>query len=137
MNDFQKEWIVIHNDIEKYERFSLLIKLFTLFISVFSLAFSINVLFCTFIIMVLWLQEGIWKTFQSRLQTRILLLEQEIRTKGTNPAFQLYSQWQNERLGMITLIREYLFNSLKPTVAYPYAILIILLPCYKLIAGLS
>ena len=136
MNDFQKEWTVIHNDIEKYERFSLLIKLFAIFISVFSLAFSINTLFCTLLIMLLWLQEGIWKTFQSRLQIRILLLEHEIRAKTENPAFQLYSQWQNERLGIITLLKEYLSNSLKPTVAYPYIILIILLPCYQLIATL-
>jgi len=80
-------------------------------------------------ILILWLQDGIWKTFQSRLEARILFVEDKLRDniddKGIS--FQLYSQWQDSRAGVAGLIKEYLVNSIKPTVAYPYSILIVIL----------
>jgi len=129
MNDFQNEWAIIHSDIEKYERFSLIIKLFTVLIFILSKAIAIETLLAISLILVLWLQDGIWKTFQKRLESRILIIEDNIENnhndKGT--AFQLYSKWQTNRSSSLALIKEYLFNSLKPTVAYPYIALISLL----------
>ncbi len=127
MNDFQNEWAIIHNDIEKYERFSLIIKLFSILICTLSIALSINSFVTIFLILVLWLQEGIWKTFQQRLATRIFLIENNIKNKTDKNAFQLYSEWQNNRLGAVKLITEYISNSVKPTVAYPYILLVIML----------
>lgn len=129
MNDFQSEWAILHGDIEKYERFSLIIKLFSVLIFALSVAFSINTLIAVSTMLILWLQDGIWKTFQNRLEARILIIEKGIESHANenNLAFQLYSEWQQKRSGILNLIKEYLFSSLKPTVAYPYIVLVILL----------
>jgi len=127
MNDFQNEWAIIHSDIEKHERFSLIIKLFTVLIFILSEAISIDSLLAISLIFILWLQDGIWKTFQKRLETRILIIEDNIENNRKGSEFQLYSEWQKNRQSYSCLIKEYLFNSLKPTVAYPYIILVSLL----------
>lgn len=127
MNNLQNEWSILHSDIEKYERFSLLIKLFSLLICLLATAYTLNEWFTILLILILWLQNGIWKTFQGRLESRILNIEQHLLNK-TSPddiAFQLYSQWQGERQGALELIKEYCNNSFKPTVAYPYILLVI------------
>lgn len=127
MNNLQNEWSILHSDIEKYERFSLLIKLFSLLICLLATAYTLNEWFTILLILILWLQNGIWKTFQGRLESRILNIEQHLLNK-TSPddiAFQLYSQWQGERQGALELIKEYCSNSFKPTVAYPYILLVI------------
>jgi len=127
MIDLQNEWAIIHRDIESYARFSLLIKLVSILICTLAIVFSIKTFSSIFIILVLWLQDGIWKTFQQRLENRILLIESNIQNKRDDNPFQLYSEWKNKRLKNILLIKEYCFNSLKPTIAYPYAVLISLL----------
>lgn len=126
MNDLQKEWAILHTDIEKYERFSLLIKLVSVLVSVIGVMYFANGLLTTLFIFILWLQDAIWKTFQKRLENRILLIEQALHDeKGTkDSAFQFYSQWQDNRLGVVGLVKEYLSNAAKPTVAYPYILLV-------------
>jgi len=143
MNDFQNEWVILHADIEKYERFSLFIKLFSVLVSVLCIAYFITAWVGLVVILILWLQDGIWKTFQKRMETRIIFIEKtlnEIKDSlseaNDNPiAFQYYTQWQNQRQGGMGLIKEYLTNSVKPTVAYPYAILITLILLYYQSAG--
>jgi len=41
--------------------------------------------------------------------------------------FQFYTQWEMNRPGMLGLTKEYFFNSLRPTVVYPYLVLILLI----------
>lgn len=125
MNKFQQEWSILHKDIEKYERLSLKIKLFTVLICVLCVAYSINVIFSIILIAILWLQEGIWKTFQKRMELRIVFIEQQLNkeTDENDSAFQFYSQWDENRAGVVGLVKEYIKNSLKPTVAYPYVFL--------------
>jgi len=129
MNNFQNEWAIIHSDIEKYERFSLVIKLVSVVISVIFITHSINEWFAIAVILVLWLQEGIWKTFQKRLETRIIMVEDELQTNSDEDgkAFQLYTQWDKQRQNISGLIKEYLSSAAKPTVTYPYLILIVLM----------
>jgi len=136
-NDSQNEWIVLHGDIEKYERFSLVIKLVSVMLSVFSIAFIANGWVTVAFILVLWLQDGIWKTFQKRLETRIVFIEQKLKNESDKSftGFQLYSQWENKRQGVVGLIKEYLLNSVKPTVAYPYAFLIFLVLVFYQLTG--
>lgn len=133
MNDLQTEWTIIHKDIERYECHTLAIKLFAVLISSFSLAYSINELLVISIILVLWLQDGIWKTFQQRLHSRILIIEQSIQNNPNENCtpFQLYTQWEGKRPGAIGLIQHYLSSSIKPTVAYPYVILIGLIIIFR------
>ena len=129
MNDLQNEWAIIHSDIEKYERFSLIIKLVSTLICTLSIAYFINEWISLSFILVLWLQDAIWKTFQKRLEARIIFIEQELQTNSekSSNAFQLYSQWSKQRQGISGLIKEYLLSAAKPTVAYPYSILVILM----------
>ncbi len=128
-NDLKKEWALLHSDIEKYERFSLLIKLFGVLISALGIAYFANGLLTAIFIFILWLQDAIWKTFQKRLEARIIFIEQQLKTEpdSNGQAFQFYSQWQDQRQGAVGLIKEYLLNAAKPTVAYPYVILIALI----------
>jgi len=129
MNDFQQEWAIIHNNIESYQRLSLTIKLFSILIFSLSLFFSIDTLTTNLLLLILWLEDAIWTTFQKRLETRIFFIEEKIKNKANDytSAFQLYSEWQNNRAGSLHLIKEYLFNAVKPTVAYPYCILVLAL----------
>ncbi|MCF6337764.1 MAG: hypothetical protein L3J84_07395 [Gammaproteobacteria bacterium] len=127
-NDFHNEWMILHGDIEKYEKFSLVIKLVSVLTSVFSMAFIANGWISVAVIFVLWLQDGIWKTFQKRLETRVVFIEQTLKNDSAEDhrAFQLYSQWGEKRQGSVGLVKEYLLNSIKPTVAYPYVVLVLL-----------
>lgn len=129
MNEFQNEWAIIHGDIEKYEIFSLIIKLFSVLVSVLSIAYIPDMKLGLSLILVLWLQDGIWKTFQKRLNTRIVFIEKQLQDKPdeNSIAFQLYSQWEDSRQGVTGLIQEYLLSAAKPTVAYPYVILVLLM----------
>lgn len=129
MNDLQNEWVIIHGDIEKYERFSLIIKLFSVLVSALLIAYVVDKWVAVVLILVLWLQDGIWKTFQKRLEIRIVYIEQKLQNKTdkNSLAFQLYSQWEDKRRGVTELIKEYLINAAKPTVAYPYALLALLM----------
>ena len=81
----------------------------------------------------MWLQDGIWKTFQNRIGQRLEVVEQAIKD-STLPSKEQTSQigmqfnltWNQFRPGAIGLIGEYIKQSLKPTVAYPYIVLIVL-----------
>ena len=133
MNDFQQEWGVLHGDIERYERLSLGIKLFSVLVCLTAISGLADGLFVITLILVLWLQDGIWKTFQSRLETRIVFVERKLAADGStegDAAFQLYSQWERQRPGVAGLIKAYVFSALKPTVAYPYVLLVALLLIY-------
>ena len=129
MNDLQNEWVIIHGDIEKYEKFSLTIKLFSVLVSALLIAYVVDKWVAVVLILILWLQDGIWKTFQKRLEIRIVYIEQKLQNKTdkNSLAFQLYSQWEDKRQGVAELIKEYLINAAKPTVAYPYALLALLI----------
>ncbi len=137
-DDFKNEWVMLHNNIEKYENFSLIIKLVSVLASIFSIAFIATGWVVVAIIFILWLQDGIWKTFQKRLEERIVLIEKNLSIDFSREdcvAFQLYSQWAGKRLGSVSLVKEYLLNSVKPTVAYPYVFLIVLVLVYYQLTG--
>lgn len=128
VSNFQKEWEILHKEVEKYERYSLLVKLSCVLVFVLCMAYSVNPWLAELLILVLWLQDGIWKTFQKRLEARVLFVEKQIKNNDDKNAiaFQYYSQWEDLRQGVVGLVKEYLFSALKPTVAYPYVVLVIL-----------
>jgi hypothetical protein len=138
VEDLQKEWVLLHTNIEQYERYSLLVKLVAIFASLMMVIYSVNILTASLFLLILWLQDGIWKTFQKRLEKRILFIENKIEktpnaksnesSEEVTGAFQYYSQWENDRQGVVGLLKEYLMSSLKPTVAYPYVCLVGLIP---------
>ncbi|MBL4765533.1 MAG: hypothetical protein JKX67_09705 [Colwellia sp.] len=118
-----KEWQALHSSHECYEQYALIIKLFSVAVTVFSLALYQGNMIIILILVVLWLQEGIWKTYQARACSRIELIELAL-LKNNLAAFQFYRQWSENRPSSVGLIMEYLKNALKPTVIYPYIPLI-------------
>ena len=122
----QLEWLALHRDNEKYEHYSLLIKLIAITLTFIGIIMQQPALLMINFIFILWLQDSIWKTYQGRTNDRILLLEQEIiNKKQSTSAFSFYSQWQEKRPKALKLMLEYIKSSIRPTVAYPYVILII------------
>lgn len=126
------EWATLQDNHEQYERNALLIKL----VAVVAFTAGIfwpqgitgNLLLCV-VQGVLWLQEGILRTSQARLGERLLRIEALARGAAdgqptASPALQLHSEWLATRPGTAGLVGEYLRNALRPTVAFPYALLL-------------
>jgi len=113
------QWQTLHNSYERYEQYALVIKLISISLTLVSLTLTLNIMLLPLIIVILWLQEAIWKTYQSRLSDVIIKLEQERKS-----AYPLYSNWQEKRPSTGELVNEYINSAIKPTVAFPYAPLI-------------
>jgi hypothetical protein len=71
----QQEWVTLQNNHERYESGSLAIKLVTVVLACAGVAFELESWFVGLFVLVLWLQEGIFKTWQSRLGERLVQLE--------------------------------------------------------------
>jgi hypothetical protein len=128
-----EQWKTLHNNHERYEQYALIIKLTAVASTLLVFTFSVNTLASLLLITTLWLQEGIWKTFQSRTVDAIIAIEDKLalneseQLSETDQTYLLYTQWQANRPNVTMLITEYVNNSLKPTVIYPYLPLIILI----------
>ena len=132
---FASEWSLLQNQFDSYEKHSLLIKLSS--IGVLSTAYFTNhlSLFVLFLLLILWLQDAIWKTFQARIDARLLQLEDYLSNEHTLEnhnviAFQFNSLYAQNRPGSIDLLKEYLSQSFRPTVAFPHIVLVTLLSLY-------
>lgn len=128
MNDANQplgqEWVTLQNNHEHYERGALALKVVTVVFAFALLAVNLPAMVVALVVAALWLQEGIYRTSQSRLGQRLLVLEKLIKKDERGVPFQLHSDWQAARPGIGGLLREYLGNALRPTVAYPYVVLI-------------
>ncbi len=122
-----QEWRTLQNNYEQYEKSALLIKLTAIVLCVAGLSLARYELLTSAVILILWVQEAIFRTYQSRLGVRILrvesLINQSAQIEGV--AFQLHSDWLRTRPGAVGLLVEYAASALKPTVAFPYAVLFI------------
>lgn len=133
LSTLKSEWITLQNQFDSYEKCSLAIKLFSILIFCL-LVFALHAgFYSVLVVAILWLQDGIWKTFQSRIGQRLEVIEQAIQndsdlTKEQEPliGMQFNTAWDQTRLEVVGLVWEYLRQSLKPTVAYPYVMLIAL-----------
>ena len=125
------EWVTLQNNIERYENGGLALKLIALGLTVLGLGLNFPLLLISAVVLLIWLQEGIYRTFQTRLGQRIVQVEAMVRQLGlTNldaapSAFQLHSEWLANRPGGLGLIREYLASAVRPTVAFPYAVVLL------------
>jgi hypothetical protein len=129
----QSEWITLQNQFDSYEKCSLAIKLFSILICCI-LVFALDAgLWSLLVVAILWLQDAIWKTFQNRIGQRLEIVEQAIQDNPhhvpehlLHMGMQYNLAWNQSRPRVIGLISEYIKQSLKPTVAYPYVVLIFL-----------
>jgi hypothetical protein len=83
---------------------------------------------------IIWLQDGIWKTFQARMGERLEVVELSIQNlsedglvDSSTQGMQFNTAWAASRKSALGLVVEYIKQSLKPTVAYPHAILIVMI----------
>jgi hypothetical protein len=132
MSALQQEWLTLQTQFDSYEKCSLGIKLFSVLLCCF-LVFSIeNHLAAIIFISILWLQDSIWKTFQSRIAQRLETIElaikaqlEEAQLSDSQLGMQFNNAWLTSRLTGLSLLTEYLKQAIKPTVAYPHVILFI------------
>ena len=120
------EWQTLQQAYDKYEFGSLAIKLLAVLLAFVGLITNVQVCLLLAVIAILWLQDGIWKTFQSRFEVRLLEIESTVANGGAvAPAFN--TEWLKQRPGVVGLVKAYICNSLKPTVMYPYVVLVLLM----------
>ncbi|MBX3679559.1 hypothetical protein [Cognatazoarcus halotolerans] len=120
------EWSTLQHNHEQYERGLLWIKLLAVVLAAIAFVSGNFAHFMALLIAVLWAQEAIFRTFQNRLSERILRIEALIREGGEGAsACQLHSEWAAARPGTAGLLAEYARSALRPTVAFPHAVLIL------------
>ena len=125
MSALQQEWLALQAQHERYEGLALGVKL---------VAFAAVVLvpdnvFAVALLALLWLQEAVLKTFQSRLGDRLLAVEAGLKSAPSGEgvaAMQLHSDWLAHRPRGAGLVAQYLKSALRPTVALPYPLLMLL-----------
>ena len=127
VDDLKTEWSLLQNQCDSYEKYSLIIKLAN--VSLISVAYFTGYMgfFVGCLLLTLWLQDAIWKTYQSRIENRILHLEDCLKNSSDGKAFQLNSDFQNNRTGAFQLIVEYFSQAIRPTVAFPHVVLVLML----------
>lgn len=120
-----REWSTLQNNYEQYEQDGLKIKLVSVMLTTIGLAFNVSAILLAAMVLLLWMQEGIYRTFQSRLGQRILQLESFIKQGSAAPgnSFQLHSEWLTSRKKGLALLGEYATSACRPTVAFPHAVL--------------
>jgi hypothetical protein len=123
------EWQVLQTQYDSYEKFSLIIKLVAFVLCFSALALELNRFISILLLTGLWLQDSIWKTFQGRIEHRLLDVEANIQ--GLNDgeelklaAMQFNQEFLKQRSGVIGLVSEYFKQALRPTIAYPHVLLI-------------
>ena len=129
------EWQTLQAQQEQYERSALTVKLCALVVSVAALAVGLHEVLVGSFVALFWLQEGIFKTFQGRLCARLVRVEALLAQPAADAgqAMQLHTEWQAGRPGGLALVGEYLASALRPTVAFPYLPLLVIVA----IAGMA
>ena len=125
--EFKTEWCLLQNQFDSYEKHSLYVKLTSVIVLLVADIASVNSIFIIFILLVLWLQDAIWKTFQSRIESRLLQVEKTISEQSNESVFQFNSEYHKARRSGLALISEYIRQSIRPTVAFPHSVLILIL----------
>lgn len=125
---FGHEWATLQNNHEQYEKHSLLIKLGSIAVFILNVAFDLNFAIAVSLLLIMWVQEGIFRTTQSRFGERILRVEQLIHQGSVQTClgYQLHSEWMAMRPGFTGLLAEYGKNMLRPTVAFPHVLLVVM-----------
>tara|TARA_R110000868_G_scaffold384781_1_gene652405 strand:- start:333 stop:767 length:435 start_codon:yes stop_codon:yes gene_type:complete len=129
---YQQEWTTLQNQFDSYEKFSLLIKLLNISLCSLLLFYWQAELWTVLVCAILWMQDAIWKTFQERINQRLLTIEEALKQALTNNEsedvlpFQFNQSWVLNRPATSSLVHEYISQALKPTVAYPHVLLLLL-----------
>ncbi|QPG04559.1 hypothetical protein IT774_09935 [Salinimonas marina] len=132
--NYEAEWCLLQNQFESYEKHSLYIKLSSIVLVFLTVALGVSPIFICLLLLVLWLQDAIWKTFQSRLEPRLLKIEKNIREEIPAGEFQFNSDYQLLETGGLSKVLEYAKQATRPTIAFPYVVLLVMLIIQGLVA---
>lgn len=123
-----QEWATLQNQFDSYEKYSLLIKLFAITWLIVSFILSqlhlFNVCSAIAVCGIIWLQDAIWKTFQSRIETRILKVENSLAENTSIAPCQFNREFLEQRAGAVSTLVGYLKQALRPTIAYPHIVIV-------------
>ena len=115
------EWQTLQNNDEQHERNALFIKLSSLALGVAGPAAGVAIGWIALVVLLLWVLEGIFKTYQTRLADRLLQVESQLAQEAPAQApMQFSTDWMARRPGGAGLIVEYALSACRPTVAFPY-----------------
>ncbi len=129
-SDLASEWALLQNQFDSYEKYSLLIKLLAIVLTAATFLAGQLGGWLLLLLLILWVQDAIWKTFQSRIDARLLVVENLLSNKpqlhgGDSHAYQFNSQYQQYRPSFAGLLRAYARQALRPTVAFPHVPLLL------------
>ncbi|MFG6489722.1 hypothetical protein ACG04R_23800 [Roseateles sp. BYS78W] len=119
MSALHDEWLALQGQHERYEALALGVKLAAFAVVIFVSDPRVTLP----LLALLWLQEGVLKTFQGRLGDRLLAIEPALKAGADAAAMQLHSDWAARRPRGMGLVVQYLKSALRPTVALPYPLL--------------
>lgn len=123
-----QEWQTLQDNHEQHERNALGIKLTCLALCLIGLALRLPPVWIGFTVLLCWGQEGIFKTYQSRLAERLQRVESLLgQPEPTPAAMQLHTEWAASRPGSSGLIASYAISACRPTVAFPYLPIVLML----------
>jgi len=122
MTPLHQEWLALQAQFERYEALALAVKL-AAFAAVVLVPDAVLALA---LLGLLWLQEAVLKTFQGRLGERLLAVEAALGAGEGGVAMQLHRDWLAHRPRGAALPAQYLKSALRPTVALPYPLLMVL-----------
>lgn len=127
-NALIREWEQLQSHVEASERQALHLKVVAVILGGVAMLFGGQYALLGAVLMaILWLQNAIWTTFQERMSARLLRVENAIARREDIAPFQLNASWQAQRPSLIGLLFEYLKQALRPTVAFPYPVLMLVL----------
>jgi len=126
-NEFVTEWCLLQNQFDSYEKHSLYIKLVSILVLLSAEISGVISISIALILIVLWLQDAIWKTFQARIEPRLFQIEKYLSEECNESTCQFNSEYNRVRLSGVALIIEYACQSIRPTVAFPHLILILII----------
>ncbi len=125
-SDLSQEWRTLQNNYELYERNALLVKLLALVLCMGGYVLGLPFELAAGFVLLLWVQECIVRTSQARLGERIVRIETLVRNAApATSACQLHTEWLAGRSDSAGLLAEYAHHALRPTVAFPYAVLVL------------
>lgn len=135
VSPLQCEWIALQHDHEVHERTAVAIKVAAVVLCGLAAWIGMPLVASIPLLLVLWVIEAVARTVQARLGDRLLRIETLISEAAPDSAaFRLHSEWLDGRPGLIGLLREYARAAGRPTVAFPYAPLLILMIVLPLLA---
>ena len=120
------EWSTLQNNYEQMERNALLVKLAAVVLCMGGYALGVPYELIGGTALLLWVQESLCRTSQARLGERIVRVEALVKNAASaSSACQLHSDWLASRKGGLGLLGEYAAHALRPSVAFPYAVLLV------------